>query len=184
MVCSLNLQMQSSPKTWEMSCLPLAGIYLTLSALPLAGFPRVQTGQCCLFFFSLALELTSITTDLNTDKSLDKNIVHFSHQLNNQVCSAPCLCPLTNVQKQQSGRCCKWAVWIQNQRYENAQNMGTLNHCLNPLTLGYVSHFVYWYRKKNLTSNGSASSRLLAHSSSQGSRNNSSFDIMNDSALA
>lgn len=49
------------------------------------------------FFFSLALELTSITTDLNTDKSLDKNIVHFSHQLNNQVCSAPCLCPLTNV---------------------------------------------------------------------------------------
>lgn len=96
MVCSLTLQMQSSPKTWEMSCLPLAGIYLTLSDLPLAVFPRVQTGQCCLFF-SLALELTSITTDLNTDESLDKNIVHYSQQLNNQMCSAPCLCPLTNV---------------------------------------------------------------------------------------
>lgn len=98
---------------------------------------------------------------------------HFSHQLNEQLCLTPCHHPFTNMWKQQSGF---WDLKM-------FRNVRSLIKWLNHLPLGCISNFVYCYPpKKNLTSNGPASSRLLTHSSSQDSRNNSSFNIMNDSA--
>lgn len=57
------------------SPLALARIYCTLSALSLAVFPRVQ----------LALQLTSMTPDLNPDKLFDKTPDKIILQLNKKV---------------------------------------------------------------------------------------------------
>lgn len=163
MVCSLPFRCNLPQNLGDV--LRTLGLYLLDIISPNLGYVLESSNWTVMsFLFYVALELIFIATALNIDKSLDKTIVHFSHQLSKPVCSVPCLCHLTNIEKQESGCSCK------------------------PLPLGYMSDLAYWYRKKKKKNSepemGLLPVGLLAHSSSQDSRNNSSFDIMNDSALA